>query len=241
MSCSPSYSVLVFNLDLYSGGTYQIADTMYQYLNSQQNDTFEFNQRVTAISSVTDGNGQTTGVNVTSNYTTTELFSHVISTIPLPVMRTLDLTDAGLSPLQSNALRELDYGPAVKVGMQFQTAWWTTGQDLNGQTLNIVGGQTYTDTPLRTVVYPSFGNPAGNTTTLIASYTWSEDATRLSALVANDPDTLQELTLRELAQIHNVDISFLREQLIDTFSWSWSLDPLSMGTLFGSSSIDLAC
>ena len=137
-----------------SGGAYQIADTMYQYLNSAANNTFEFNKRITAVSSVTDGRGRTMGVNVTSNYTNTEQFSHVISTIPLPVLRTLDLSDADLSPLQSTALRELDYGPAVKSGMQFQTAWWTTGVDRNNNTLGIVGGQTYSDTPLHTVVYP---------------------------------------------------------------------------------------
>ena len=151
----------------------------------------EFNKRITAVSSVTDGRGRTTAVNVTSNYTNTEQFSHVISTIPLPVLRTLDLSDADLNPLQSNALRELDYGPAVKIGMQFQTAWWTTGVDRNNNTLGIVGGQTYTDTPLHTVVYPSFGNPGGNTTSLIASYAWTEDAARLAALVANDQDTLR--------------------------------------------------
>ncbi|KZV68887.1 amine oxidase [Peniophora sp. CONT] len=216
---------------LIDGGTYQIADTMYQYLNSAQPNTFEFNKRVTGISSVAGGvrGARTAAVNVTTNHNTTERFSHVVSTIPLPVMRTLDLSDADLTPLQSNALRELDYGPSVKIGMLFKTAWWTTGTDKDGNTLGIVGGQSYTDTPLRTVVYPSFGNPAGNTTSLIASYSWTEDANKLAALVANDQDTLRELTLRELANIHNVDVAFLRDQLIETFAWSWSLDPLAMG------------
>ncbi|KAG2741258.1 hypothetical protein P692DRAFT_201894116 [Suillus brevipes Sb2] len=31
---------------------------------------------------------------------------------------------ADLSPKQSNALRTLNYGPSVKIGMQFRTAWW---------------------------------------------------------------------------------------------------------------------
>ncbi|KZV71074.1 hypothetical protein PENSPDRAFT_684941 [Peniophora sp. CONT] len=216
---------------LIDGGSYQIADTMYRYLNSASLNTFEFDKPVTGISSVTSGErgARTTAVNVTTDYNTTERFSHVVSTIPLPVMRTLDLSDADLTPLQSNALRELDYTSSVKIGMQFQTAWWTTGKDKDGNTLGIVGGQTNTDTPLRTVVYPSFGNPAGNTTTLIASYSLAADAAKLAALVANDMGTLRELTLRELAKIHNVDVAFLKEQLIEMFPWSWSLDPLTMG------------
>lgn len=114
--------------------------------------------------------------------------------------------------------------------MQFRTAWWTTANDKNGSPLNIIGGQTYTDSPLRTVVYPSFGNvKAGKTTTLIASYCWTDDAERLAALITNNKKVLEEMVLRELVKIHNVTIEFLRGQLIDTFAWSWSQDPYTMG------------
>ncbi|KZV60672.1 FAD/NAD(P)-binding domain-containing protein [Peniophora sp. CONT] len=180
-------------------GAFQIADTMHQYLRSVRPEAFAFERRVTAIKMVKDQTG-TTFVDVTTDYNDTQSFSHVISTIPLPVLRTIDLSGAGLSPMQSNALRELNYGPSVKVGMQFRTAWWTLANDKDGNQLNIVGGQSFTDTPLRTIVYPSFGD-----------------------------DTLKELVLRELANIHNVELSFLRDQLIDTFPWSWSQDPFTMG------------
>ncbi len=157
-------------------------------------------------------------------------FGHVISTIPLPVLRSIDLTKANLSLMQANAIRQLNYGPSVKIGMQFRTAWWTTANDKDGRPLNIIGGQTYTDCPLRTVVYPSFGDvKAGKTTTLIASYCWTEDSERLAALINSDANLLSEMVLRELAAIHNVTIDFLRGQLIDTYSWSWSLDPFTMG------------
>jgi monoamine oxidase len=108
---------------------------------------------------------------VTTDYQDKAQVSHVISTIPLPVLRTIDLTEAGLNPMQSNALRQLNYGPSVKLGMQFKTAWWTLADNSKGERLNIIGGQTYTDSHLRTVVYPSFGDAeARKTTTLIASY-----------------------------------------------------------------------
>ncbi|KIK68716.1 hypothetical protein GYMLUDRAFT_92222 [Collybiopsis luxurians FD-317 M1] len=199
------------------GGAFQIADTMHQ--------AFVFNKRVTSIKANSE-----VGMSVTTDLYEEHRFSHVISTIPLPVMRTIELSEAGLSIMQANALRTLNYSPSTKIGMQFHTAWWTTATDNSGSPLNIIGGQTYTDTPLRTVVYPSFGNvKAGKTTTLIASYCWTEDAARLAALITSDKKVLEELVLRELVKIHNVTIEFLRSQLIDTFAWSWSQDPHSMG------------
>ena len=41
---------------------------------------------------------------------------------------------------------------------------------------------------------------------------------------------LVELVVRELARIHDLDVAFLRGQLIDTHAWSWSHDPYTMGT-----------
>ncbi|KAG1849194.1 hypothetical protein F4604DRAFT_1907473 [Suillus subluteus] len=208
------------------GGANEIAACMEQYIRKNSKDAITFNSRVTAIGI----NEDNSGMDVVTDNKDLHKFSHVISTIPLPVLRTVDLSQAGLSPMQSNALRTLNYGPSIKIGMQFRTAWWTTGTDLSGNPLNIVGGQTYTDRPLRTVVYPSFGSvQAGTTTTLIASYCWTEDATRLGALIGRDDATLEQLVLKELADLHNVDIKYLRNQLIETKGWSWSHDPYTMG------------
>lgn len=208
------------------GGAHEIASCMEKYIRKINKDAIKFNSRVTAIGV----NKDNTGMDVVTNNKDHHAFSHVISTIPLPVLRTIDLSNAGLSPMQSNALRTLNYGPSVKIGMQFRTAWWTTGKDLNGNPLNIVGGQTYTDRPLRTVVYPSFGSvQAGTTTTLIASYCWTEDATRLGSLIGKDDATLVQLVLKELADLHNVDANDLFDQLIEYKGWSWSHDPYTMG------------
>jgi len=207
------------------GGSYEIADSMAKYILSRKPNAITFNSRVTSIAY----NGKS-GVNVTTNHTEHHHFSHVISTIPLPVMRIIDLSKAELSPMQANAIRELNYGPSVKIGLQFKTAWWTTGTDRDGKPLNIVGGQSYTDRPLRTIVYPSFGNvQAGETTTLIASYCWTDDATRMGALVDHDDKTLLNLVLNDLAEIHNVDVGFLRGELIGHKGWSWDHDPYTMG------------
>lgn len=174
-----------------------------------------------------------------------EQFSHVISTIPLPVLRSLDLSRSNLTLHQGLALRQLRYGHAVKIGVQFQSAWWTNGADRDGQNVGIVGGQSSTDMPIRTVVYPSYGLdivPAGPAV-LIASYCWTEDAERLAALIVQfnstpfDPDQplnspLAELVLRNLAELHNVEVGFLAAQVLAIHPWDWNAAPYAMGKFY---------
>ncbi|KIK36101.1 hypothetical protein CY34DRAFT_16609 [Suillus luteus UH-Slu-Lm8-n1] len=192
-------------------GANEIASCMEQHIRKNNNNVIKFNSRVMAIGV----NKDNTGMDIVTDNKDHHAF------YPFSAPST-----------SSNALRTLNYGPgpSVKIGMQFRTAWWMTGKDLSGNPVNIVGGQTYTDRPLRTVVYPSFGSvQAGTTTTLIASYCWTEDATRLGALIGKDDATLVQLVLKELADLHNVDINDLRNQLIEYKGWSWSHDPYTMG------------
>ena len=74
-------------------------------------------------------------------------YSAVISTVPLPRLSLMDLGGVGIyeNYAQWSAIRELQYGPAVKVGIRFSKPWW---EDLL-QTIR--GGQSYTDLPLRTM------------------------------------------------------------------------------------------
>ncbi|KAK2462142.1 hypothetical protein APHAL10511_005840 [Amanita phalloides] len=210
---------------LIDGGSNEIAQCMAKYIRSRKPGVIQLNSKVSSIGVSDDGNS----VEVVAN-SKRSTFSHVISTIPLPVLRVIDLSKAKLTNMQANAIRQLNYGPSIKIGMQFQSAWWTTGKDKRDNILNIIGGQTYTDRPLRTVVYPSYGDVQdGNTPVLIASYCWTEDAERFAALIEKDKQSLVRLVLKELAEIHNVTPEFLNNQLLDTFAWSWSNDPYTMG------------
>ena len=140
---------------------------MARYILQRKHGVIHLNSKVTSIGLSNDG----CSVDVVTNDTDRHHFSHVINTIPLTVLRTIDTSKAKLTPLLYTAIRTLAYDSCVKVGMQFRTAWWTTGVDKDGNPLKIVGGQTYTDKPAKTIIYPSYGNiRAGTTTTLIAGY-----------------------------------------------------------------------
>lgn len=169
-------------------------------------------------------------VGVTVNGSDTpEVYAHVISTLPLTVLRTINLNHAGLNVLQKNALRALDYGPSIKIAILFKSNWWTTK-------LGIVGGQSYTDLPIRTIVYPSYGVDSNTPSkVLIASYSWTNDASRLGALALKDEkEVLKELVLRNLEETHkhfNYEITYeyLLSEYDDMHVKDWNIDEYSMG------------
>ncbi|THU91388.1 FAD/NAD(P)-binding domain-containing protein [Dendrothele bispora CBS 962.96] len=71
------------------------------------------------VSSITlSSNGKE--VEVKSTREQTKRYNHVITTTTLSRLRVIDLDRA-----QNIALRELQYGAATKIGIQFETQWWT--------------------------------------------------------------------------------------------------------------------
>ncbi|KAG8988894.1 hypothetical protein FRB93_003919 [Tulasnella sp. JGI-2019a] len=137
-------------------------------------------------------------------------YDHVITTIPLTTLRTLDIDNARLNFKQKTALRILQYGPSIK------------------------GGQSYADRCIRAVVYPSYGLPdaVDPTAVLIASYCWTHDAVRMGALINAGPEAdmrLKDLVLRDLAVIHNLDYEFLAGLYVEHFAFDWTHNPLTQG------------
>ncbi|KIK56250.1 hypothetical protein GYMLUDRAFT_1016410 [Collybiopsis luxurians FD-317 M1] len=201
------------------GGSSRIAETMYADIRKYHgSDPIKFNVRVKRISQTNSG------VTISIDGEDDQIFPDVICTLPLPVLRSIDMVDAGLTHRQATAMRQLDYGASSKIGMLFKTAWWK-------DQLGIIGGQTFSDSPLRTIVYPS----DEDSTAIIASYCWTEDADRLAALIADKKVILIQLVLKELARIHELDVGMLRDNLIETFGWNWTQDSETMGAfaLFG--------
>lgn len=214
------------------GGSQVLSGAMTQYIIDNNLGSIQLNARVTGIS-YHDTADPASRMNVRIQGLHDRQYAHVISTVPLTCLRTMDLVRCGLTTKQSNALRELQYSPSTKIGIKFKTAWWTTGTDSSGKVIDITGGQSYSDLPIRTVVYPSYGVGTDTpTTVLIASYCWTEDARRLGALMdqGTDADTqLLKLVLKDLALIHKVSVRFLETQYVDHFAWDWSHSPLTMG------------
>lgn len=216
-----------------SGGSQVLADAMLQATAMKP----KYFRRVTAIKEAKEDNYQTLSITIDSrddpnlsggNPISTQKYSNIVSTLPLSVLRTLDMDDIYLTSGQRSALRELLYSPSIKVGMQFKSAWW--------EKLGIVGGQSYTDRPSRSIVYPSHGPGLGNSqrsNVLIASYNGMQDSQRLAALMRGrdtpEEKLLLDMIMKDLSVIHKKPLQELWDEFIDYHAWDWYSHSFALG------------
>ncbi|KAF8881320.1 hypothetical protein BD779DRAFT_1675460 [Infundibulicybe gibba] len=198
------------------GGSQVLSDTIERYLRAEGG-KIQMKSRVASISFDKDRGTVDVGIRQEGNTgIALESFEDVISTLPPPCLRMLNLQKSGISVAQANALRQITYGPAVKIGMRFNSAWWTTMNDISC-------GQSFTDRPVRNIVYPSYGD--GKSNTLIVSFCRMEDAQRFGVLTGTGKqefeDLIKEMVIRDLALIHDVSEDFLNSQYKEHFAWNW--------------------
>jgi monoamine oxidase len=117
---------------------------------------------------------------------------YAICAIPFSVLRDIEILGTPFSRPKQKAIRELNYNASTKILFQTRHRFW---EQENG----IVGGTTVTDLPIRRIVYPSYSNPTDERGTLLASYTWGQDALRWGAM---SPSDMIEQALEDVAQIH---------------------------------------
>jgi monoamine oxidase len=115
-----------------------------------------------------------------------------ICAIPFSVLRDIEVLNTPFSREKQKAVRELNYNASTKILFQVRHRFWEHED-------GIVGGTTVTDLPIRRICYPSFSNPDDERGTLLASYTWGQDALRWGAM---DAETMIEQALEDAAQIH---------------------------------------
>jgi len=119
-----------------------------------------------------------------------ETGSHVIITVPFPVLRHVEVMPA-FSPRKQRAIRQLNYDASGKIFFQCRRRFWEEDD-------GIFGGGTLTDKPVRNIYYPEHGRETGRGV-LIASYTWAQDAERWQSL--SEADRITQ-ALENVAEIH---------------------------------------
>lgn len=173
----------------------------------------------------------------------TREYDMVITTTTLGALRQMDLEQAELDWSQRTALRALGGGSATKVAIKFKKAWWITDCHINK------GGVGKTDGPLQWCVYPSYyikptdkaecKDPsviydATKPAVLLCSYTWTQEALRMGALVHPDSpareDILKDLMLRELVKLHpTMSYTALDDLYVSHHAYDWYRDPNTCG------------
>jgi monoamine oxidase len=117
---------------------------------------------------------------------------YAICAIPFSVLRDIEVLGRPFSREKQKAIRELNYNASTKILFQVRHRFWEAED-------GIVGGTTVTDLPIRRICYPSFSDPDEERGTLLASYTWGQDALRWGAMSADD---MVEQALEDVAQVH---------------------------------------
>ena len=132
-----------------------------------------------------------------------------IVTVPLVLLRHMEI--GGLDVDKWFTIRNVYYGRAHKIFMQFSRRWWVDDYA-------ITHGVTVTDLAIRNVVYtPAGQDPSIDKGVIIASYAWEQDSMAYSML---DESQRVAQALEDLAKIH--------PEARDTFefgvSHDWALD-----------------
>ena len=151
-----------------------------------------------------------------------------IVTVPFVLLRHMEI--AGLDVEKWFSIRNVYYGRAHKIFMQFSRPWWKDDYAIDH-------GVTVTDLAIRNVVYtPAGQDPSTGKGVIIASYAWEQDSMAYSML---DESQRISQALQDLAKIHPV----AAETFEFGISHDWALDrhgggigplfrPLEMTTRF---------
>ncbi|MFO7683938.1 MAG: FAD-dependent oxidoreductase [Chloroflexota bacterium] len=161
-----------------------------------------------------DESGVTVHFHDSTGYSQSVRGDECILTVPFVLLRHMEIT--GLDQNKWYTIRNVYYGRAHKIFIQFSERWWQNNYQ-------ITHGVTVTDLAIRNVVY----TPAGQDDVLgkgviIASYAWEQDSMAYSMLTEKQRVAQ---TLQDLCKIH--------PEARDTFefgiSHDWSLDPYAGG------------
>jgi monoamine oxidase len=133
----------------------------------------------------------------------------VVLTVPLVLLRHMEIS--GLDTDKWYTIRNVYYGRAHKIFMQFNRRWWA-------EDYAITHGVTVTDLAIRNVVYtPAGQDPSIEKGVIIASYAWEQDSMAYSML--DEPSRISQ-ALEDLAKIHPE----ARESFEFGISYDWALD-----------------
>jgi hypothetical protein len=214
------------------GGISRLVDSLVEALNlSSKLSRIRMGAHVTRISKVINSDQ----IEVTTKNNLHLKYDHVISTLPLGVLQTVDTRSLNFDLKKRMAIRMLGYESSVKIALKFKTRWWQDPAKMNGKP--IFGGQTFTDLPIRKIIYPSHGVDCKDAYgTILVSYSWSQDAIRLGSRVhsgipsqevsMNEDDLINDV-LNQLSLIHGEVVK--KEYIKKYFIMDWNDNPLSMG------------
>ena len=195
-------------------GTSVLPETIFRNITNQsaaKNAKILYNKKVTKVSITKDKKVEV--VYADGNQT----FDRVILTAPPRPVSFIKFSPP-LEYAKTYALNSFHYMNGVKVQIAFTKPFWAFPNKapiIPFNTTSENGGSGITDLPTRTTYYPSH---ASHGNVILASYTWEDDANRLTSLP--DEEVIQQ-ALNDLTEIHG---DVVRETYKEGVVGKWLLD-----------------
>lgn len=158
-----------------------------------------------------------------------DIFDYVICALPFSVVRTLDIKPY-FSNMKMQAILELNYEDAQKTLFLCNHRFWERDTPYG----NIIGGISFTDLPIQSIIYPSDHNLCPQEQlcspeepgVLTASYNLGQNATRLGSM----GETLRyELIRKNVEEVHGLPKGVLDSMVEYYQTVQWNREPLFRG------------
>ncbi len=162
-----------------------------------------------------------------------DIFDYVICAIPLSTLRNVEIKPF-FSNIKMQAILEYNYIDAQKTLFLCNRRFWERNADYG----NIIGGISYTDLPIQSILYPSDHNQCVLNTVnpcspeepgvLVASYGLVQNAVRLGGL--KDPRRY-DLIRQNVEEVHGLPRGFLNSLVLRSQMVHWNAEPNFLGAL----------
>ena len=135
-----------------------------------------------------------------------------VCTIPLSILGQIPLK---VGAPMAQAIAAVPYAASVKVGLQFKRRFWEQDED-------IYGGITYTDMPIGSIAYPSYGFFSNGTGVLQGAYLFGPDAAEFTSMPP------QERVAKSVAYGRRIHPQYAQE-FLNGVSVAWHRSPFTLG------------
>lgn len=156
---------------------------------------------------------------------TAEIYDYVICTLPYSALREVEIKPY-FSNLKMQAIYEYHYNDALKAAFLCNRRFWERDTDYG----NILGGISYTDLPIQSILYPIDHNhctedricSSEEPGVLMASYNFNRDSVRLG----NQEAYRRYQVIREnVEEVHGLPKGFLNTIVEATKTVEWNHEP----------------
>lgn len=160
-----------------------------------------------------------------------DIFDYVLCAIPFSTLRNVEIKPS-FQNQKMQAILELNYIDAQKTLFLCNKRFWERNTDYG----NIIGGISFTDLPIQSIIYPGDHNVCllNNTCSseepgvLVASYNLAQNSVRVGGLKDNQRF---ELIKNNVEEVHGLPRGFLNSIVESHRTVHWNNEPLYLGAL----------